>query len=841
MIPQIKRPIVFDHPIEIPIPILYRTEFNETKRGNYNSVDIFVNRGMRPTLQDFVTEVDNQIKIHKPDSVVFRHIFEYYDVDLSWDSTESKQVLVTDSRETTFNLHKFQNMTFKDYVNNIMDLKFKEMYGEAYDTYDKLGVVAESIEVSKARLWIPRVGHGSEEASESFDVIMGDTVYHVVAVSESASRTCFYDVLRTYINSEVVEALKHHINSGLRHDQQDGMNEQMLKTLHHTLCDYSINIVTPTLTSGSGIVCRMMLHNGHWVRIVDSSTCHTHLEASHLIVTYDFETVDDKPYMFSIYDPIHGATVVYDSTPDTESFNEKVKRLIDERAAKGVTFVGFNSSVYDDLYLLRILNLTEWMVMKGSGNSILTMKHRKSGATFVDVCRFLKMSLSKACKMLGIENPKLSLDHNLVKEQYLKDNYVNVTDHMIRYSKRDVTALYDVWTKAKQLFAEKFNMNAAGCMTLSQMSYRKFIKNNGKDVPQITVKMDSYGYKQGFREFLTGGKCDARKGIHVRKQGIRVYDVNSLYPHVMMSKTFIHRATNWRRSTVFVWHGVYKVKVTELAEPCVIPLRNADNILDWQPRECYEAYASGIDIEEHLKYGGTLEILDGFSYESITESTTMFDFLKDIAEIKRLTPDPATRDIAKLLMNSLSGKMTQENITHEHVFSLDIPLVPDHTAVPKTRFYINAIEKSNVTVTGSFINGVLIYSYARALLNSHLSQCPEWFYCDTDSVFTTSILETSDSLGAMKLEATGTKLYVGGKKMYTLLDSDGKVVKSALKGVHRVEGYYNDDTEKTPASEWLVRAMDSGVSKFTVKSEQCMRTSFNPHFASVPKTMHLDN
>lgn len=838
MIPLHKREIKFSHPIVIPKPILYEATHNFTKRGNYNSIDVNVNPGMKPTVEEFINEIETLIKIHNPDSVVFTHIFQYLDTDLSW-RTKGDIITHTEEREITYNRHRFPDMTFREYVSNILEIKFKEMYGEDYSTYDKLDVLSEAINVSYARLWIPRIGHGSEDTSESYDVKVGDTIYHVTAVSEPYSRTCFYDVLETYIDSEVVDTLRSDIDECLPETYRGGVSEHMLTDMHLTLCDYGINVITPHTNVGCGITCRMMLTNGHWVRIVD-----TRIESSkptdnsHLIVAYDFETVDDKPYMFSMYDPVNGASVIYNDVPNTTAFNTRVRELINSRAAKGVTFVGFNSAVYDDLYLLRILKLTDWTVLKGSGNSILSMTHKRSKATFIDVCKFLKMSLAKACTMLNIENPKLSLDHEAVRQQYLRDGYVNVTDDMIQYSRRDVTALYEVWTRAKKLFSEVFDMNATGCMTLSQMSYRRFVKTNGKKVPQLTVAMDSFGYVKGYREFLTGGKCHAMIGIHRPLKLIRVYDVNSLYPYVMMTHKFVLRAETWRRTTAVVWHGVYKVRVSRHAVPCVIPLR-LDGVLCWDPSEGhYEGFASGVDIGEHAKYGGTLEVLDGFAYTEVTESMKMFDFLKEIAEIKRVTVDPSTRDVAKLLMNSLSGKMTQQNITHEHIISLDLPAAPNHSKVTGTNFYVNKVEKSSMTVTGSFINGVLIYSYARAVLNGYLAMCRDWYYCDTDSVFTTDVIETSDAIGAMKLEAEGDEMYVGGKKAYTLRRC-GVVVKSALKGVNRVKGYYNNDSVVSNADTWLVRAMDAGDTEFSVTSVRCKRDGLSPHFAAVTKTISI--
>lgn len=807
-----------------------RTHYTDSlleKRGNYNFIDVNVKQGPRPTLDTFINHIEDLIKLHRPHSVIFRRVIEYLDDDMSWDASPYAKVKVQWNKETTYNIARRHPLTFRAFIESLLENDIKDIFGDDYETYNGLIILGESINVSRARLLVPKPGHGSTDLEgEAYYVVVGPRKYLLMSISNNTT-TCFYDVLREYLADEVVDALHEDFNV-------DGVTEDYLVHNADILRSYGIHIKTPNIDVGHGILIEMCLDDGHWCKILDVTNVDAHETVNknnHRIVAYDYETVNNMPYMFSI--SAHGRSrCIWTDSPGTNDFNARVADLINPYIDEGYTFIGFNSSRYDDLYLLDVLDLSHWKVLKGSGNSVLTMRHKKSGAVFIDVCRFLKMKLSQACKMLGIPNPKLDLDHEVVSTQFERDGVVSVTKDMIDYSIRDVECLVSVWLRTRDVFRDTFGLNVIGCISLSQTVYRRFIKDNGKSVPQITPSTGHVDH----RDYLTGGKCHAKVGIFERP-AIYVYDVNSLYPYVMMTKPFIKAAGEWRQSTKLVWHGVYKVRVTTCARVCVIPERGDSKVLEWDPQPPYVGHCSGIDIEDHMKYGGALEILDGYSYTDVETSNTMFKFLEDYYVIKRDTTDSAKRGLAKILMNSLSGKMSQKAIEEEIHITTEKPDSESHESYGK--YYLNYVTKDKPTTTGSFINAVLIYSYSRRVLNSYLAQCEEWFTCDTDSVFCTNTLPTGGELGEMKLEAVGNKIYVGGKKMYSLYQDD-KLVKAALKGVRQM-GYYEDDGVPSDSGTWLRCAMDDQVNSFRVRSVQCVRTHLSPEFRSVQRVISLNS
>lgn len=91
---------------------------------------------------------------------------------------------------------------------------------------------------------------------------------------------------------------------------------------------------------------------------------------------------------------------------------------------------------------------------------------------------------------------------------------------------------------------------------------------------------------------------------------------------------------------------------------------------------------------------------------------------------------------------------------------------------PQKRFFDVAIAAS---VTGA----------SRAVLMLGIAGAKRPIYCDTDSIICESLRGVKldeHALGAWKLEASGDRLAIAGKKLYALFDGD-KVVKKASKGV----------------------------------------------------------
>lgn len=769
------------------------------------------------SLEDFTQFVQHIVSSTNPDKISFRHNYTLSEFHLeSWEWRPKVY-----SSYITFTPRK--HGTFANFVHALIERRYTELYGDDYNTYANSEVIAEDIDGSSVIAVHSLLGHGGYR-DRVRSTIIGTTEYLIQSVDGPDSE-CFFNILRKY--SPLVDDLIASLDiDGL------GIHPEDLSYMSDNLKYMGLCINTTVngehVTYGCGLHVKMLCVSGHWWEIINEYQIETldstEIKQSGHFFAYDFETVTNEPYMFSTYDPINGCRVIETDEPGCQEFMTKVAAVMAEYEAEGYTGVGFNSNYYDDMYLLRILPPRKCVIKKGTGNSIIGFQYGKS--KLIDVRRFLKMSLSQACQAMNVKVPKQSINHMEVHEKFVERGFVEVTDVMREYSHVDVKCLWDVWFKAKQSFKDVFHLKPDGCISLGQMSYDRFKLLNGA-VPQLT--------EIEWRDFIIGGKCHGEPGVHTGRD-IFVLDVNSLYPCVMMNETFIRRAGRLVETMALVWHGLYEVEVLKNPKYHIIPHRQPDGILDWGKEAPYLAKCSGVDIMDHIKRGGEVSILRGWSYENVETSKDMFGFLAEYYEIKKTSKGPV-RELAKLLMNALSGKLTQKPITTESFVTHGEPLPGCDYERVGDEVYVSTRPKARATTTGSLINGILIYSYARRLLHDFMYQCDDCFYCDTDSLFTTTRLKTGVELGEMKEEAEGDELIVVGKKMYTLR-KNGEVMKAALKGV-RYEGFFEDDTERTKSDTWLVRCVEKGLKRFRVRMDTCSRTEFAPKFVPIQKVITL--
>jgi hypothetical protein len=153
-------------------------------------------------------------------------------------------------------------------------------------------------------------------------------------------------------------------------------------------------------------------------------------------------------------------------------------------------------------------------------------------------------------------------------------------------------------------------------------------------------------------------------------------------------------------------------------------------------------------------YGGDVDVYNGYYFPEC-ESGVFSKFIDPLMEIKneqdRLkesgSPDynPSYRELVKLLVNSVSGKVGQQNYTSTALVSkghlrqlIDVSRVVDPIIVPIGGDTVVIHGKKpesdiyNPKTAKPVILSVLIYSYSRALVYSTLFQY-DVLYCDTDS------------------------------------------------------------------------------------------------------------
>ena len=191
-----------------------------------------------------------------------------------------------------------------------------------------------------------------------------------------------------------------------------------------------------------------------------------------------------------------------------------------------------------------------------------------------------------------------------------------------------------------------------------------------------------------------------------------------------------------------------------------VPFRHEDGRVFF-PVGRWRQWLTSIDIQELLRTGG--RIVDCFSSIHFAPFTDLAAYATDLYARRKAASDPTDKQVFKLLLNSLYGKFAESeekqavvvNPNFDDIQKLD----PQNEIMPGVWLSPEVATVAHVHVPIS----AHITAIARRTLYGHLEASDDIYYCDTDSIVTTSSLPTSDDLGGLKLEATGSGLFLQPK------------------------------------------------------------------------------
>lgn len=265
-------------------------------------------------------------------------------------------------------------------------------------------------------------------------------------------------------------------------------------------------------------------------------------------------------------------------------------------------------------------------------------------------------------------------------------------------------------------------------------------------------------YAGRVQNLAPGGKALTRRGI------IQMVDICSSYPNVMMKELF--PADEYTKTDVEVPGklGIYNCTI-ESQNPLVTVPKREDGPLDWSYNGRQEnVVLNTVDIDHIRSKGGVITVHDGYYWE-LSTADQFSGYIKPIFELKKQldaaakTPqaNPALRAVAKLFLNSISGKVGER--PHFDIVRLCGSAAESYAAIEdmdedkdinfslgwtnatlikgkmseagQSRAYFTKLMRAggvSPTITASFV-----YAYARRNLYTALEYAGEWGYCDTDS------------------------------------------------------------------------------------------------------------
>lgn len=519
---------------------------------------------------------------------------------------------------------------------------------------------------------------------------------------------------------------------------------------------------------------------------------------------FDFETVYNnqgalRPYALSaiLYDDEFNEIERYFCAEEVGKNAYKIRESFAKFLNKYNDFnfinlmISYNGARFDNFLLGEILG--KMKMLKGNNlqmanGQILKMKFKSY--TVIDLCKFVMLPLKVACEGFKCNDNKLDFDHNIVQKTqfegklhiWLKENMNTLRE----YNDRDNIVLQQLFRKVKESIIQLTGQQIEDFMTISQMTYDHW----RKDCPVSKLPPPLEENVQFMRKAIVAGRSQAfRKGFFdVEKLGggLLSLDVKSLYPFVMAVCKFPIGQEIKTEKYVEGKLGIYNVHIISQPKTKIIPQREKGKPLNWEYDKEFDCILTSVDIDTLKDYGAEYIIKDGYYWEEsdnvfekyvepLKKAKTQEDIWK---EEKNERYNPALREIIKLYLNSLSGKVGQREYIKNVEFCFTENQIRSflkkhkdviYTEIPK----MNCVKLEGLNENYKYTNkkakpfhlAAFIYSYARShMYRSILSKVDDKFFTDTDSchILKSSFNKLVDE-GKFPAEEKFGKFHMGGE------------------------------------------------------------------------------
>lgn len=483
------------------------------------------------------------------------------------------------------------------------------------------------------------------------------------------------------------------------------------------------------------------------------------------ICVLDFETdpfgaVDNvRPFCWGFYD---GDTYVdYWGDDCIQEF----AKYMETRRSDNLLVYAHNGGKFDFMFLMDYFDDNEEPLII---NTRIT-KVMMFGQEFRDSYSLIPVPLSKFKKMADV-------DYDLMKREVREDH----KDFILEYQRSDCFNTREMITTFIDRYGDSLTMAQTSIKVLESM--RGFNRMN--DAQDLAI-----------RPFYYGGRVECFK-TGVIEGDWKIYDVNSMYPYVMLSEKHpvsaqLHKGRSITEETAFA--------IIDIAynKGCLLQ-KTEEHSLDFDGG-AGRYLASIHEIKAGLETK-TLVIKRVIQTFDFTIWSDFSDFVQPLYDERMSTDDEGAKLFIKLILNSAYGKLganprsygatiisRDRSIPKDQFGPYDALLNPHGWKLKSKGTWGSIWERMPQGKRLNLFNvatAASITGAARALLHRGLVKADNPAYCDTDSIICEglSIARNTKALGDWKLEAEGSILAIAGKKMYALFDKDGKSVKQASKG-----------------------------------------------------------
>ncbi len=282
------------------------------------------------------------------------------------------------------------------------------------------------------------------------------------------------------------------------------------------------------------------------------------------------------------------------------------------------------------------------------------------------------------------DNKKVSLElYEKVKLEYFRENKEwNFKDEAIKYCEQDCRSLHQTLSKYNELFFSNFKINIHKYPTSSSLAFANYRTNFMKEenIANITGKV----YRD-IKLSYTGGATDMYIPYPPVGAKIHAYDVNSLYPFVMLDNDYptgnptyfegniLNNCNTLNMGNNFYYRdkpfGFFYGKIIapeNLLHPILqIHHKTSEGLRTVAPLGSFEGMFFSEELYNAEKYGYKFEILWGYVFD---KGKIFNDYVETMYNFRLKYPktDPMNL-ISKIHLNSLYGRFGMKDLFEDIV------------------------------------------------------------------------------------------------------------------------------------------------------------------------------
>lgn len=404
---------------------------------------------------------------------------------------------------------------------------------------------------------------------------------------------------------------------------------------------------------------------------------------------------------------------------------------------------------------------------------------------FVDTYPLFNMSLAEVAEAFCPELPKLTKEHT--RHDWTADNPADVA-----YLVRDCVTLFIAYRRVEA------------------MAYSVFATRLGRTAGSTALHAFTATIPSGHVYYRAGAAVEAftrrayRGGLVLPGMttepvnDVALLDMSGAYGYQMQHHTFPVGAPVHTYAYAPGYTGVYAVRVHAPRHLFFGVI--AEEHGDGYPLGDFNTVTTSVEMEYAETLGYSFEVYEGYYW---TREEPVFQPFME--RCQQLELERGMKPLAKILRNSLYGKFCARTTAEQFCLlprDADAPLGSYPLLDVATGDHVEGLYSLPVTLDAPYLMpiwGVLITAYQRVYVAERAmalyAHGAPTVYVDTDSLCTTraaiaslmadapDLLRDSPHYGGWKLECTADVLLASAPKVYALLDSAGRVLRTRAKGL----------------------------------------------------------